>query len=90
MAQIHPTAVIDSTAQVADDAVIGPWCVVGPKATIGARTILRSHVVIESHTKLGADNVLYPFSTVGGTRIVPARPWRRGAVGWRCAVVRRN
>ncbi len=67
MASIHPTAVIDSTAQVADDAVVGPWCVVGPKVTVGPRTILRNHVVIESHTRLGADNVLYPFSSIGGT-----------------------
>jgi UDP-N-acetylglucosamine acyltransferase len=40
---------------------------VGPKVTVGPRTILRNHVVIESHTRLGADNVLYPFSSIGGT-----------------------
>lgn len=67
MAQIHSTSVIDPSAIIADDAVIGPWCVIGPKVTVGPRTILRNHVVIESHTRLGADNVLYPFSTVGGT-----------------------
>lgn len=67
MALIHPTAVIDSTAQVADDAVVGPWCVIGPKVTVGPRTILRNHVVVESHTRLGADNVLYPFCSIGGT-----------------------
>jgi len=79
MAQIHPTAVIDSTAQVADDAVIGPWCVVGPQVTIGARTILRSHVVIESHTRLGADNVLYPFCSLGG---MPQDRKYRGEETW--------
>ncbi|MFM2164278.1 MAG: Acyl-[acyl-carrier-protein]--UDP-N-acetylglucosamine O-acyltransferase [Planctomycetota bacterium] len=67
MATIHPTAVIDPSAEVAGDAVIGPWCVVGPRVVVGPRTILRNHVVIESHTRLGADNVLYPFCAVGGT-----------------------
>ena len=67
MASIHPTAVIDPTAQIADDAVIGAWCLIGPHVSIGARTILRNHVVIESHTRLGEDNVLYPFCAVGGT-----------------------
>ncbi len=86
MAQIHPTAVIDPSAEIADDAVIGPWCVIGPKVTIGARTILRNHVVIESHTRLGADNVLYPFASIGGT---PQDRKYRGEETW-CEIGDRN
>ncbi len=86
MALIHDTAVIDPSAEVADDAVIGPWCVIGPKVTIGARTILRSHVVLESHTRLGADNVLHPFCSVGGT---PQDRKYRGEETW-CEIGDRN
>ncbi len=86
MASIHPTAVIDPSAVLADDCEIGPWCVVGPKVSVGARTILRSHVVVESHTKLGADNVLYPFSVVGGT---PQDRKYRGEETW-CEIGDRN
>lgn len=86
MAEIHPTAVIDRSAEIADDAVVGPWCVVGPKVRIGPRSILRSHVVIESHTELGADNVIYPFSTIGGT---PQDRKYRGEESW-CILGDRN
>ncbi len=67
MPSIHPTAVIDPSAELADDVVVGPWCVIGPKVEVGAGTILRSHVVVESHTRLGRDNVVYPFAALGGT-----------------------
>jgi UDP-N-acetylglucosamine acyltransferase len=86
MASIHPTAVIDPSASLADDVVVGPWCVVGPKVVIGARTVLRSHVVLESHVVLGEDNVIYPFTTLGGT---PQDRKYRGEETW-CEVGNRN
>ena len=39
---------------------------VGPDVKIGDRTELKSHVVIEGNTSIGSDNVLYPFSSLGG------------------------
>ena len=86
MSLIHPTAVIDRSAEIAADVAIGPWCVIGPKVTIGAGSILRNHVVIESHTKLGAENVLYPFASVGGT---PQDRKYRGEETW-CEIGDRN
>ena len=86
MASIHPTAVIDPSAEIAEGVVVGPWCVVGPQVTIGAGTILKSHVVIESHTRLGVDNVLHPFSVVGGT---PQDRKYRGEETW-CVIGDRN
>jgi len=67
MACIHPTAVVDPSAELAEDVDVGPWCVIGPQVTIGARTILRSHVTIESHARIGADNVFYPFASIAAT-----------------------
>ena len=86
MTFIHPTAVVDPTACLAEDVVIGPWCVVGPKVTLGPRTALRNHVVIESHTRMGADNVVYPFATIGGT---PQDRKYRGEETW-CEIGDRN
>lgn len=86
MASIHPTAVIDPSASIADDAVVGPWCVVGPKVEIGPRSVLRSHVVIESHTRMGADNVVYAFASIGGT---PQDRKYRGEETW-CVIGDRN
>ena len=86
MPSIHPTAVVDPSAILADDVVIGPWCVVGPKVSIGPRTVLRNHVVVESHTRMGADNVVYPFASIGGT---PQDRKYRGEETW-CEIGDRN
>ena len=86
MPSIHPTAVVDPSAILADDVVVGPWCVVGPKVSIGPRTVLRNHVVVESHTRMGADNVVYPFASIGGT---PQDRKYRGEETW-CEIGDRN
>lgn len=56
MAHIHPTAVIDSGAQLDPTVRVGPFCVIGPHVRIGPGTTLGSHCVIENHTTIGADN----------------------------------
>ena len=62
---IHPTAVIHSKSQIGADCEIGPYCVVGEHVILGARCRLHSHVVVDGHTRLGEDNDVYPFATVG-------------------------
>jgi UDP-N-acetylglucosamine acyltransferase len=65
MADIHPTAIVDPSAQVASDAKIGPYSIVGPDVTIGAGTVLRSHVVVAARTTLGARNQVFQFASIG-------------------------
>ncbi len=62
---IHPTAIVDSRARIAGSAEIGPFCVIGPEVEIGERTRLMAHLYVEGPTRIGADNVFYPFSSVG-------------------------
>ncbi|MGE0044798.1 MAG: acyl-ACP--UDP-N-acetylglucosamine O-acyltransferase [Hyphomonadaceae bacterium] len=64
--RIHPTAIVDKSAEVHADAEVGPWCMVGPNVKIGARTKLIGHVFIEKNTALGEDNTIYPYAVVGG------------------------
>ena len=52
---IHPTAVIDASAELAADVDIGPYSVIGPGVTIGARTEIGPHVVIKGPTRIGDD-----------------------------------
>jgi UDP-N-acetylglucosamine acyltransferase len=66
MTTIHPTALVDAKAEIGVDVEIGPYCLVGPAVRLGARTRLMSHVVIEGDTRLGEDNVVHPFATLGG------------------------
>jgi len=62
---IHPTAIIDARARIAGSAEIGPYCIIGAGVDIGAGTRLMAHVFVESVTKIGDDNLFYPYSTVG-------------------------
>ncbi len=62
---IDPRAIIDPSAEVADNVTIGPWTIVGPHVTIGEGTEVSSHVVIKGPTRIGRDNRILQFSSVG-------------------------
>ena len=62
---IHPTAIVDPKAEIAATAEIGPYCIIGAEVEIGARTRLMAHNYLEGPTRIGADNLFYPYSTVG-------------------------
>ena len=62
---IDSCAIIDPAAVVADDAQIGPWSIVGPGVEIGPGTVVASHVVLKGPTKIGANNKIFQFSSVG-------------------------
>ena len=63
---VHPTAIVDSNAVLEDEVKVGPYCVIGDGAFIGARTKLLNHVTIMGNVRIGCDNVLYPYSVIGG------------------------
>lgn len=65
MSKIHPTAIVDSNAQIDDSVEIGPFCIVGPKVSIGSGTILKSNVSVNGHTKIGKDNTIYNGAVLG-------------------------
>ena len=62
---IHPTAIIDSSAVIAPDVQIGPYCIIGPQVTIGAGTKLHSHVVVGGYTRIGKNNEIFQFASIG-------------------------
>jgi len=62
---IHPTAIIDSKAELADNVSVGPFSVIGADVKIGAGTVIGSHVVIKGPTTIGRDNRIYQFASVG-------------------------
>ncbi len=75
MAIIHPTAVVDESAQLADDVVVGPYCTVGAGVSIGAGTILDARVVVTGNTTIGRENHLFPNSLIGcGPQILGLGP----------------
>ncbi len=62
---IHPTAIIDPSAELADDVTVGAWSVIGPKVKIDTGNIIASHVVINGPTSIGKDNHFYQFGSIG-------------------------
>jgi UDP-N-acetylglucosamine acyltransferase len=65
MAHIHSSAIVDPGAQLADDVQVGPYSVIGPHVTIESGTMVDSHVVLTGHTKIGPNNRIYSFCTLG-------------------------
>jgi UDP-3-O-[3-hydroxymyristoyl] glucosamine N-acyltransferase len=51
---VHPTAVIDPSAQIGADAHIGPYVVVGPGVRVGPHATLLAHVVLYQGVTVGS------------------------------------
>lgn len=62
---IHPTALVDERATLADNVSIGAYSVIGADVHIGAGTQVGPHVVIEGPTRIGRDNRIYQFASLG-------------------------
>jgi UDP-N-acetylglucosamine acyltransferase len=62
---IHTTAIIDSSARIAENVHIGPWSIIGPGVEIGEGTWIGPHVVIQGPTKIGKDNKIFQFASLG-------------------------
>lgn len=63
--RIHPTAIIDPSAELADDIEIGPYSVIGRKVKIDTGNKIASHVVINGPSIIGKDNTFYQFGSIG-------------------------
>ncbi|NNC36012.1 MAG: acyl-ACP--UDP-N-acetylglucosamine O-acyltransferase [Acidimicrobiales bacterium] len=62
---IHPSAHVDSKAQLDAGVEIGPLCVVGPNVKLEKNVKLIGHVNLAGDTTIGADCRLYPFVSMG-------------------------
>jgi UDP-N-acetylglucosamine acyltransferase len=62
---IHKTAVVHPKARIGNACEIGPYCVIGEHVVLGPHCKLHSHVVIDGHTKLGKENEIFPFASIG-------------------------
>lgn len=62
---IDSRAIIDSSAKLADDVTVGPWTYIGPGVEINSGTRIESHVVIKGPTKIGKNNKIFQFASIG-------------------------
>ena len=67
---VHPSAVIDDTAEIAPGAAVGPLCVIGAGARVGAGAQLLSQCTIGDGASIGPDCLLHAGVRIGhGVRI---------------------
>ncbi len=71
---IDARAIIDPGARLGKDVAIGPWTIIGPDVEIGDACRIASHVVIQGPTRMGANNQVFQFASIGDA--TPARAWQ--------------
>jgi UDP-N-acetylglucosamine acyltransferase len=64
-AGIHPSALVDPDARIEAGVSIGPFSVIGAQVEIGAGSVIGPHVVIDGPTRIGRDNRIFQFASVG-------------------------
>jgi UDP-N-acetylglucosamine acyltransferase len=63
---VHPTAVVHPDAQIAADVEVGAYSVVDACVEIGAGTRIGHHCVISGRTRIGRNNRIWSFVSLGG------------------------
>jgi UDP-N-acetylglucosamine acyltransferase len=61
----HPTSIIHPNARLADDVEVGAYTIIGEHVEIGAGTVVGPHVVINGHTRIGCNNRIFQFCSLG-------------------------
>lgn len=64
-ARVHPTAVVDESAELADGVNIGPLCHVGAGVILGADTELVAQATVLGPARIGRRNRIFPHVTLG-------------------------
>ena len=64
-AGIHPTALVDDSAELGPGVSVGPYTVIGPNVRIESGTRIGPHVLIERDTLVGADCVVSNGAVLG-------------------------
>lgn len=62
---IHPTAIIDRSAEIDSTAEIGAYVVIEGPVKIGADTRIRPHAYVSGWTEIGQRCDIHPFAVVG-------------------------
>lgn len=63
--RIHPTAVVDPSAEIGEGVEIGPYCVIHAGVTLGEECWLQNHVTMAGPLKTGSNCRFFAFSCIG-------------------------
>jgi UDP-N-acetylglucosamine acyltransferase len=62
---IHPTAIVDSKAEIDANVTIGPYSVISDNVSIGSGTVIGPHVIVDRYVSVGPDCHIFQFASVG-------------------------
>ncbi|MDJ0817412.1 MAG: acyl-ACP--UDP-N-acetylglucosamine O-acyltransferase [Desulfobacterales bacterium] len=62
---IHPTAIVDSKAEIDTDVEIGPYSVIRDHVSVGSGTVIGSHVMVDRYVSIGPECHLFQYASVG-------------------------
>ena len=64
-AMIHQSALVAPGAQLGSNVSVGAYSIIGEDAEIGDNTVIGPHVVISGRTRIGRDNRIFQFNSLG-------------------------
>jgi UDP-N-acetylglucosamine acyltransferase len=62
---IHPTAIVEPGARLAANVSVGAYSLIGPQVELGEGTWIGPHVVVEGRTRIGRNNRIWQFASIG-------------------------
>ena len=62
---IHPTAIIDKSAELAPGVVVGPYAIINADVVIGEGTEVMAHAFIDRYTQIGKNCRIFPSASIG-------------------------
>jgi UDP-N-acetylglucosamine acyltransferase len=64
--QVHEQAIVAPSAKVDAGVRVGAYAVIGEDVELGEGCVLHEHAMVQGPSKIGRNNVFYPFCVVGG------------------------
>ena len=63
--QVHPTAIVHPGARIAPGVEVGAHSIIGAQVEVGEGSWIGPHVVIDGRTRIGRNNRIYQFASLG-------------------------
>lgn len=63
--EIHPTAVVDSQAELGENVQVGPYAVIRAGVRLGDGCVVDNHVTLDGPSEIGANNRFFSHASIG-------------------------